>query len=61
MFFHFYFYVEVFYLYTTFTLGAHGDQKRPSDALELELQVVVSHHVGARNRTQALWKSSQCS
>jgi hypothetical protein len=24
-----------------------------------ELQIVVSYHVGAENRTQILWKSSQ--
>jgi hypothetical protein len=26
-----------------------------------ELQMVVSHHVGAGNWTQDLWKCSQCS
>ena len=36
-------------------LGAFGGQKK-----ELELQMVVSHHVGAENRTWILWKSSQC-
>lgn len=29
--------------------------------LELELDVAVSHHVGARKRTRVFWKSSQCS
>lgn len=29
--------------------GALGGQKTVSEPLELELQVVVSHHVGARN------------
>ena len=29
--------------------GSHGSQKRTSDLLELELQVAVSHHVGAGN------------
>jgi len=33
---------------------------RESD-LHLYLQTGVSHHVGAGNRTQVLWKSSQCS
>jgi hypothetical protein len=28
---------------------------------ELEGQVIVSHHVDAENKTQVLWKSSQCS
>jgi hypothetical protein len=31
---------------------------RVSDSFELELQKVVSCHVGAGNRTRALWKSS---
>jgi hypothetical protein len=28
---------------------AHRSQKRASDTLEVELKVVVSHHVGAEN------------
>ena len=31
-----------------------------SDPLELELQIVVSCHVGAGNSTWVFWKSSQC-
>jgi hypothetical protein len=31
--------------------SAHWDQKRSLDPLELELYVVVSHHVGARDQT----------
>ena len=31
-----------------------------SEALELELQTIVSHHVGAENQTQVLSKSSKC-
>lgn len=31
------------------------------EALEMELQIVVSHHVGARKQTQVLHKSSKCS
>ena len=27
--------------------GVHGDQKRVSDPLEVELQMIVSHHMGA--------------
>ena len=38
---------------------AHRGQKKVSDLPELELQVVVSHNVGAENRTQVLCKSSQ--
>jgi hypothetical protein len=40
---------------------AHGDQKKTSDALELELQVAVSHGMGARDwAASALnhWESS---
>lgn len=29
--------------------GAQGGQKRSSDPLKLELQMIVSHHLGARN------------
>lgn len=29
--------------------GIHGGQKRALDALELELGIVVNHHVGAGN------------
>ncbi|CAO2579474.1 hypothetical protein LEMLEM_LOCUS1012 [Lemmus lemmus] len=32
-----------------------------SDPLKLDLQTVVSCHVGAGNRTWVLWKSCQCS
>lgn len=31
--------------------SAQGDQKRALGSLELELQMVVSRHVGARNQT----------
>lgn len=30
------------------------------DPLELEFHVVVSCHMGPRNRTQVLWKNRQC-
>ena len=39
----------------------YGGQKRVSDPLKLELQVVVSHLVGAGNQTQVLYKSNKCS
>jgi hypothetical protein len=32
-----------------------------SELLELEFPTIVSHHVGAKNQTQVLWESSQCS
>ena len=40
--------------------GAGGGQKRASYLLELELQMVVNHHVGAGKQTQACWESGQC-
>jgi hypothetical protein len=41
--------------------SAHGDQKRELDPLELEIQTIVSYHVGAGNQIQVLSKNSQCS
>lgn len=35
-------------------------QKKGLDPLKLEAQKVVRHEVGARNRTQVLWKRNQC-
>lgn len=35
-------------------LGARGGQKRGLDLLELELQIVVNHYVGAGNQTWVL-------
>lgn len=34
-------------MYTTCVHGAHRDQNRESDPLELKFQVVVNYHVGA--------------
>ena len=34
----------------------YGGQKKALDPLGLELQTVVSYHVGAGNPTQILWK-----
>jgi hypothetical protein len=41
--------------------SAQGDQKRVSDPLGLNLQIVVSHHVGAGTQTLVPSKSSQYS
>jgi hypothetical protein len=41
--------------------GACRGQNKVSDILELELQMVVSHHVGAEAQTQVLYKSNKCS
>lgn len=35
-------------------LGTLGGQKRALDSLELKLQMVVIHHMGARNQAQIL-------
>lgn len=48
-------------LFTKCASGVHGGQKRASDHLDLELQKVVSHDMGAGTRTQVLWKNSQSS
>jgi hypothetical protein len=40
--------------------GAQGDQKGAPNALELKLETLVSHYVGAGNQTQVLCKDSQC-
>lgn len=42
-------------------LHACGGQKKASDSLELEVQMLVSHHFGSRTQTWFFWKSSQCS
>lgn len=34
--------------------GDYEGQKRASDTLDLQLQLIVSYHVDARNRTQVL-------
>lgn len=41
--------------------GAIGGQKGSMDPLELELWMVVNHHVGAGNRTQVLSKTTELS
>jgi hypothetical protein len=45
----------------TFTHDAHRGQKRALDPLDLDLQMVVSQHVGAAHTPWVLWKGSQCS
>ena len=46
------------YLCTSWMPGAHRGQKKALDLRELELQMVVSFQVGAKNRTWVLCKSS---
>jgi hypothetical protein len=43
------------------TCNTQRSQKRTPDPLELELQMVVSHYMGAGNQTQTLCKSPQYS
>lgn len=43
------------------TRNAHGGLKQASDPLGLEVQMLVSHHVGAKNGTQVLCKSNKSS
>ena len=45
-------------LCTIYVPGAHRSQQRRLGTLELELQTIESHHVGAGNQIQVLWKSS---
>lgn len=45
-------------VYASCACSALRHQKRAMDPLELVLEMVVSH-VGARDRTQLLWKSGQ--
>lgn len=48
-------------LYSIYVPQISGDQKRLSNLMKLELQMVVCHHVGAGGLTQVFWKSSGCS
>lgn len=41
--------------------GALRKWKRASDSLELERQIAVGGHVGARNRNQVCIKRCECS
>ena len=45
------------YMCTKCLSGACGGQKKASDLLELELQVVVSNHMGTETRTQVPYDS----
>lgn len=44
---------------TTYVLGTCRGEKRLLGPLELELQVLLSHHVGAGDQIWVLWKSGQ--
>lgn len=45
-------------LCTTSMSGAQGRQKKASGSSGLELQMLVSHRVGARNWTQFFWRAA---
>jgi len=49
-------YVCIMYVCMCITciLGTHESQERTLDVLELELQMVVSHHVGSGNKIPVL-------
>ena len=51
-------YLACMYSYVSRVPDTLRGQKRELDPLELELNMILSHHVGAGNGTQVLWKSS---
>lgn len=53
--------VYVFACFALIQVCAPGGQKVALDALELELQVALSHHMGAGNETHILWENRQFS
>ena len=52
-------YMACVYVYVPDVCLVPKRSQKMSDPLKLGLEVVVSHHVGARNKTQVLSKSSQ--
>lgn len=46
-------------LHVCITLGVLGGQKWVLDALELELETVVSYHVSAKNQMRVPYKNSK--
>jgi hypothetical protein len=44
----------------TASIQIPADTEEGLDPLELELRMVVSHHAGVENQTQALWENSKC-
>lgn len=48
------------HVYAVYVGSAYGGQKRVWNPLELELQIVVSHHLNAGNQIQVLCKTSKC-
>lgn len=48
------------FMYHMACLVPEEDRRGCQIAQNLELQIVVSHYVGAKNRTRAFWKSVKC-
>jgi len=48
-------------MYCVYAMYTEAGHKKVLDPLELELQTVVSLHVGAETQTWVLRKSKQCS
>lgn len=46
------------YVSTKWVPGTPRNQKRELEPLELELKILVRHHVGAADQTQVLWRNS---
>jgi hypothetical protein len=46
---------------TRYMCDNHRGQKMFLDPLELELDMIMSHHVGSGNQTQVFGKTSKCS
>jgi hypothetical protein len=56
-----FFLITIYLVYVRWCFACMNICVKRSDWLKLELQTVVSCHLGARNWTLVLWKSSQCS
>lgn len=51
-------FVCMFYLCNTCLSGDWSNIQKISDSLDFVLQIILSHHMAARNQTQELWRSS---
>lgn len=47
------------YMCVPYMSGVPGDHRKKLNPLELELQIILSHHVGAENQSQVLCKNIQ--
>lgn len=53
-------FVCMFYLCNTCSSGDWSNIQKISDSLDFVLQIILSHHMAARNQTPELWRSSHC-